>query len=63
MNVGSCVEIEDNGDAREVMCDGNNEGVVEALIPADGICPVGSEVHRDKQGMGLVCVRLATPSG
>lgn len=56
---GSCVAIEPNGDAREVTCDGTNDGVVAELIDEDGICPSGSEPHRDRQGMGVACVRMA----
>jgi molecular chaperone DnaJ len=56
---GSCVDIEANGDAREVPCDGNNQGVVVALIDLDGICPPETEGHRDHQGLGQVCVRMA----
>jgi molecular chaperone DnaJ len=60
VEAGSCVNIEDNGDAREVLCDGSNDGVVQALIPLDAKCGVGTEPHRDRQGMGVVCVRLGT---
>jgi hypothetical protein len=57
---GSCVDIETNGDALEVPCDGHNQGVVVALIDVDGICPADTEGHRDHQGLGQVCVRMAT---
>jgi hypothetical protein len=57
---GSCVDIEANGDAREVRCDGNNQGVVVELIDLDGICPPETEGHRDHQGLGQVCVRMAS---
>ncbi|MCU1393658.1 MAG: hypothetical protein JWM34_2086 [Ilumatobacteraceae bacterium] len=60
MTVGSCVDIAGNGDAIEVACDGSNDGIVGALVPFDALCPQDTETHRDHQGMGLVCVRLAT---
>jgi len=56
---GSCVDIEINGDAREVECDGHNQGVVVALIAPDKLCPATTEPHRDRQGLGTACVRLA----
>lgn len=58
MEVGSCVDIMDNGDAREVLCNGPNDGVVADLRPASTICPLGTELHRDRQGMGNICVQL-----
>jgi molecular chaperone DnaJ len=60
MSVGSCVTIEPNGDAREVLCSGDPEAdlVVEAFVPFDASCPGGTVAHRDRQGMGVVCVRL-----
>lgn len=54
---GSCVVIETNGDAAEVACTGPYDGVVEVLVPFDGTCPYGTEPHRDRQGMGIACVR------
>lgn len=53
---GSCVVIESNGDAREVRCDAEHDGVVRFLVPFDGRCPSGTDTHRDRQGMGLACV-------
>lgn len=54
---GSCVAIEDNGDAREVTCRGvAGELVVEELVALDAICPPGLDAHRDRQGMGIACV-------
>ncbi len=59
MSVGSCVTIEPNGDAREVLCTDDPEVdlVVEAFVPFDASCPGGTVPHRDRQGMGVVCVR------
>ena len=45
---GSCVVIEDNGDASEVNCDTDHDGVVESLIGADELCPTEFEPHRDQ---------------
>jgi DnaJ-like protein len=55
---GSCVVIADNGDASEVNCDNDHDGVVESLIGADELCPTPLEPHRDRQGLGVVCVRF-----
>ena len=59
IEAGSCVDIADNGDAIEVLCNGANDGVVQSLISFDAVCTQGTESHRDRQGMGQVCVRLA----
>ena len=54
---GSCVQIEGNGDAREVNCTGaEDELVVQALVQLDDRCPTGSAGYRDRQGRGLACV-------
>lgn len=58
LQAGSCVVIEDNGDASEVNCDTDHDGVVERLITADERCPSELEPHRDRQGLGVVCVRF-----
>ena len=60
MSVGSCVTIEPNGDAREVLCTDDPEVdlVVKAFVPFDASCPGGTAPHRDRQGMGVVCVAL-----
>lgn len=55
---GSCVVIEDNGDAAEVNCDTDHDGVVESRIEADQQCPPPLEPHRDQQGLGVVCIRF-----
>jgi molecular chaperone DnaJ len=54
---GSCVTIEGNGDAREITCTGDDQLVVEALVPIGERCPDGTAAHRDRQGRGLACVR------
>jgi molecular chaperone DnaJ len=59
---GDCVTIEENFDAREVACTGTTDDlVVTAFVPFDASCPNGVAQHRDRQGMGMVCVeqRLA----
>jgi molecular chaperone DnaJ len=58
LEAGSCVVIEDNGDASEVNCDTDHDGVVERLISADERCPIEFEPHRDRQGLGVVCIRF-----
>jgi molecular chaperone DnaJ len=60
LQTGSCVVIEENGDASEVNCDTDHDGVVESLIGNDERCPVEFEPHRDRQGLGVVCVRFET---
>jgi hypothetical protein len=52
----SCVVIEPNGDAREVACTGEDDIVVELLIPLDARCPAGMEPHRDRLGLGIACI-------
>ncbi len=54
---GSCVEIEINGDAREVACAGDDDVVVEVLVPTSARCPTGTLGHRDRLGLGIACVR------
>lgn len=55
---GSCVALEPNGDAREVSCTGDVETdrVVRVLVPLDAQCPVGTEPHRDRLGLGVACL-------
>jgi molecular chaperone DnaJ len=54
---GSCVNIDAGGAAFEVNCDQPHSGVVEMLVPFDAVCPMDTEMHRDRQGMGNACVR------
>jgi molecular chaperone DnaJ len=66
IQIGSCVTIEPNGDAREVLCTGDPgvDLVVEAFVPFDDACPGGTIAHRDRQGMGVACVADAVdPTG
>jgi molecular chaperone DnaJ len=55
---GSCVVLEDNGDASEVNCDTDHDGVVVSLITGDQRCPTDLEPHRDRQGLGVACIRF-----
>lgn len=57
LRTGDCVDIEANGDAREVVCTGESDLVVRAFVPFDGTCPGGTEPHRDRQGMGVACIQ------
>jgi molecular chaperone DnaJ len=63
IEAGSCVVIEQNGDAREVSCSADHDGIVERLVPFDARCPADTSTHRDRQGMGLACVRSTVPAG
>ena len=58
LGVDSCVAIETNGFAREVLCtrDAEVDLVVAALVPFDATCPGGTEPHQDRQGMGIACI-------
>lgn len=53
---GSCADLDDNGDAIEVPCDGPHEALVQQLIPTDASCPIDATEHRDRQGLGKVCL-------
>jgi molecular chaperone DnaJ len=60
LGVGSCVSIDSNGFAREVLCTGDTTAdlVVEALVPFDATCPGRTEPHQDRQGMGIACITV-----
>lgn len=55
---GECVRFEPNGDAAESLCDGSNDGTVVVLVATAGECPPDTEAHRDRQGLGIACVRV-----
>lgn len=59
LNPGDCVMIEANGDVAERLCSEPHDGTVEVLLTTEPGCPDGTEPHRDRQGMGTVCVRPA----
>ena len=66
IQIGSCVAIEPNGDAREALCTGDPavDLKVEAFVPFSDSCPGGTVAHRDRQGMGIACVGVtAEPLG
>lgn len=52
---GSCVDIASDGSAFEVSCDGPHQRVVRQLVAFDETCPLDTEPHRDRQGMGMAC--------
>ncbi|MEO5724043.1 MAG: DnaJ domain-containing protein [Ilumatobacteraceae bacterium] len=54
---GSCVSIQPNGDAAEVVCDDPHDAVVVELVSFGERCPTDTEEHRDRQGLGIACVR------
>jgi molecular chaperone DnaJ len=60
---GDCVQILDNGDAREIACTGVNDLVVRAFNPTfDASCPGRTVRHRDRLGMGVACVEVPDPA-
>ena len=54
---GSCVTVQDNGDAAEVNCTEAHDGVVDVVVGFDALCPTGDDPHRDRQGLGTACIR------
>lgn len=58
IQVGSCVVIDETvGEVSEVRCEEPHDAVVDALVPFDGRCPSALETFRDRQGLGIACVR------
>ena len=55
---GSCVVLEDNGDASEVNCDTDHDGVVESLITGRPALPGRPRAAPRRQGLGVVCIRF-----
>lgn len=55
---GGCVTLDGGGFARDAVCTGDPaiDVVVEKLVPLDGDCPLGTDAHQDRQGLGIVCV-------
>ena len=60
LNVGSCVDIMQNGDATEVQCGAAHDGVVTEMLPANSVCDGGAELRHDHQGLGDVCVQRSS---
>jgi molecular chaperone DnaJ len=57
LRAGSCVEIEANGDAREIACTGGDADiVVELVLPTGAPCPRDLLAHRDRLGLGTACI-------
>lgn len=56
---GSCVDIASDGSAFEVSCAGPHQQVVRQLVAFDETCPLDTEAHRDRQGMGMACTEPA----
>lgn len=54
---GSCVVIDPAGFAVETLCSETHDAVVERFIAIGGVCPSVTEAVRDKQGMGMACIR------
>jgi molecular chaperone DnaJ len=58
LRVGSCVEVEQNFDVREVSCTGDDDLVVDLVLPTDATCPTGLGRFRDRLGLGTVCIEI-----
>ena len=58
IGAGSCIVVDETIAAVEVTCEGPHEGVVRVLVGFDMSCPSDTEAVRDRQGMGLACVRF-----
>jgi molecular chaperone DnaJ len=56
---GSCIVVESNGDAAEVDCANPHDGVVATIVPFDEPCEADLEPHRDRQGLGIACVKMS----
>ena len=58
IHVGACVTVAADGFARDANCTGDSsvDLVVVAFVPFDAACPVGTDRHQDRQGMGVACV-------
>lgn len=59
LQVGSCVTIDATSQAVETSCEAVHDGVVVALVSFDATCPLDTQAHRDRQGMGRACLRLS----
>jgi hypothetical protein len=58
LRVGSCVEVEENFDVREVSCTGEDDLIVDLVLPTDATCPAGLGRFRDRLGLGTVCIEI-----
>lgn len=60
IRVGSCITTDPlRLEVDEVSCDGPHDGIVEQVVPFDATCPFDLVGYRDRQGMGIACVRVA----
>jgi hypothetical protein len=54
---GSCAEVDVDSFAREVRCTlAPGELVVDALVPTDQDCPLSTQSHLDRLGLGRACL-------
>jgi len=61
VRVGSCVAVDAvRLEVDEVDCVGAHDGEVEQVVPFDATCPYGLDGFRDRQGMGIACVRVVS---
>lgn len=58
IRIGSCVDIDTNGMAREVACTNLDDTVVQFVIPTDGTCPSGLGGFPDRLGLGAACIEI-----
>ncbi len=57
LRAGSCIEVEANGDAREIACTNTDADIiVELLLPTGATCPIELAAHRDRLGLGTACI-------
>lgn len=57
LRTGSCVEVEANGDVREIACTNSPaDVVVSLLLPTGATCPAHLATHRDRLGLGTACL-------
>jgi molecular chaperone DnaJ len=55
--VGSCLQVLENLDVAVVRCTDRHDGVADRIVAFGQNCPVGLEAHRDRQGLGIACMR------
>lgn len=56
LRIGSCVEVEQNYDVREVDCSISPGLVVRQMLPTGATCPQPLATHRDRLGLGTACI-------
>lgn len=60
LRVGSCVELLPNNDVREIACTGDDDRIVELIVPLDARCPSGLVAHRDRLGLVKACLEATS---